>query len=308
MSKVIGPYQTPMEPHPILVQHARTIRFSHSDRTVFCFDAGGVARPAVLLVHGLGDEADTWRHVIPDLAQHYRVLAPDLPGFGRSEPLAGRYSLDALASTQLELLDAVGVSQAVIAGHSLGAMLCHLLALRHPERVVGLALISGGLCSLRRKVDLQSLLFLIPGVGEWLYNRLRQDPHAAYASLEPFYHDLGQLAPEERAFLFQRVNQRVWSDRQRRAFFSTLRSIAGTAGQFAALSSQVAGLAVPTVICWGEADRVNPVDNARALVQAQPAARLVTVPNAGHNLQQEAPQEVVKAIAALAAIAYPVTE
>ena len=67
----------------------------------------------------------------------------------------------------------------------------------------------------RQALNLNLLLFMIPGVGEWLYTRLRRDPQAAYDTLRPYYADLEGMAQADRDFLFQRVNERVWSDKQK---------------------------------------------------------------------------------------------
>ncbi len=93
------------------------------------------------------------------------------------------------------------------------------------------------------------------------------------------------------------MNERVWSDGQRRAFLSTLRNLARwLPGQQGDLPARLANFATPTVVLWGEADRINPPQNGRALLRLQPAARLITVPGAGHNIQQDNPQAVIEAI------------
>jgi pimeloyl-ACP methyl ester carboxylesterase len=293
-------YRGPMDPYPGLESMARQVYLARAALRLFYFEAGAATSPAILMVHGLGDEADTWRHLIAPLSQCHRALAPDLPGFGRSELLPGRYSLDAAELVLLELLDTLDIDRVLLVGHSLGAMLCHALCLHHRDRVTGLVLIGGGISPARRKVDLQSLLFVMPGVGEWIYNRFRRDPQAAYDSLRPFYHNLDGLPSDEREFLFRRVNQRVWSDRQRRAFFGTLRSMAGFERVMAAVKSQISAIDTSTVVLWGEHDQVNAVESGEALVAAQPSARLVIVPGAGHNVQQEAPQAVLEAVVGMA--------
>jgi pimeloyl-ACP methyl ester carboxylesterase len=120
---------------------------------------------------------------------------------------------------------------------------------------------------------------------------------AAYRSLEAFYGRLDQLPEVDRSFLFRRVNERVWSDGQRRAFLSTLRHLVRwVPGQQHDLASRLVSLQIPTLGVWGEADRVNSPENGRALVELQPMARLVVVPGAGHNVQQEKPDAVAQAI------------
>jgi pimeloyl-ACP methyl ester carboxylesterase len=161
-----------MKPWPALNDYGRTISLSESGVDLFLFDAGYPDRPVILLVHGLGDEADTWRHLIPFFAPSHRVLAPDLPGFGRSGKLRRRLSPPFLASVLLELLDALEISQALLVGNSLGGLLCQHIALSQPERASGLVLLSGSMVATRQSLNMTMLLFMIPGIGEWMYTRL----------------------------------------------------------------------------------------------------------------------------------------
>lgn len=290
------PYTGPMRPFPGLEPWARQVTLP-SGLTLHVYDTGGPEKPAVVLLHGLGDEADTWRHVLPLLEGDYRATAPDLPGFGRSDKPNRSLTVPFFAAAIRELLDRLAVPRAVLVGHSTGAIIAHHFALEHPEQVERLVLIGGSLVTVRQPVNLSLLLFLVPGLGERLYTRLRRDPHAAYQTLAPYYHQLDDLPKADRDFLFRRVNERVWSDGQRRGYFSTLRNLARwLPGQQKSLPARLDNWAIPTVVIWGEGDRVNPVENARALVEMMPSARLVIVPEAGHNVQQEKPEVVAAAI------------
>jgi pimeloyl-ACP methyl ester carboxylesterase len=298
-------YQAPMKPWPALEPYASQVRLPVSDLTLFCYDAGPEDAPPLLLVHGLGDEADTWRHLISPLSASYRVLAPDLPGFGRSDKPKRSYTLAFFQEVMSEFLAELGIESVTLAGHSLGAAIVHAMALASPvgeqRRVQRLVLLDGSLVTRSRPLDRGTLLFLVPGLGEWLYNRLRRDPEAAYESLGAYFGHLDRLPVEDREFLFQRVNERVWSDGQRRAFFSTLRHLArDVPRQQKELAARLAGLATPTLVIWGELDQLNPPENGRATVELQPEARFVLVSGAGHNVHQENPQAVLKAMGSLA--------
>lgn len=290
-------FQEPMQPFAGLEGWARQVTLPASGLRLFLYDTGEGAETPVVLLHGLGDEADTWRHVLPALAADHRVIAPDLPGFGRSGPPPGRDVLPFYLEMLLALLDAEAIPRAVLVGHSAGAMIAQAFALEHPARVERLVLVSGGLVSATKRVDPGLLLFMVPGLGEWIYTRLRRDPQAAYRTLEGYYHRLADLSQADRDFLYRRVNQRVWSDSQRRGFFALLRGLAGwLPAQQKRLAERLRGWSTPTTVIWGEDDRVTPVANARALAEMLPAARLVLIPSAGHNVQQEQPQAVVEAI------------
>ena len=193
---------------------------------------------------------------------HQRVIAPDLPGFGRSDPLP-RYAIPDIIHVLLDLLDTLNIPSATLVGSSLGGMLSHAIAIAYPDRVQGLVLIDGHLAANKQKLSLGSLLFMVPGIGEWLYNRYRKHPQAAYDSLRPFYANLDNLPAADREFLFQRVNERVWSDRQRRAYLATMRNTASwMIAQQRALKDNLKTLAVPTLVIFGEEDHIIPIENA----------------------------------------------
>jgi pimeloyl-ACP methyl ester carboxylesterase len=287
-------FQREMQPWPALAPYARKVQL-RSGLTLFAFEAGPGDAPPLVLIHGLGDEADTWRHVIAPLAERFHVVAPDLPGFGRSDKPRRTYSLAYLRDTIVELMDALGWQTAGLMGHSLGAVIAQVVALEHPARVRELILVSGSLTSRAQKLNPVILQMALPFLGEWTYDSLRRNPEAAAATLRAYYANYDTLPEAERQFLYQRVNERVWSDGQRRAFLSILRQLIFVqSGQQKKLEARLAQLATPTRAVWGEADAVNSVESGRALIAVQPGATLTVLPGVGHNVQQEAPEELVR--------------
>jgi pimeloyl-ACP methyl ester carboxylesterase len=91
--------------------------------------------PPLLLLHGWPQHWWCWRRIIPELSRSYRVLAPDLRGFGWSEAPRGGYAKDTFAQDILGLLDAEGLDRVRVIGHDWGGYTALLLALRHPERI-----------------------------------------------------------------------------------------------------------------------------------------------------------------------------
>lgn len=286
-----------MQSFPGLEGWSRQVQLPVSGINLHLYDTGGDLKTPVILLHGLGDEADTWRHVLPFIHTSYRAIAPDLPGFGRSEKLKRKYTIPFFVDTVIELLDALSISRVVLAGHSTGAIIAQAVAMKQPERVEKLILISGSLVSKENRFNPGLLFFLAPGLGEWLYKSLRKNPEAAYRTLEPYYNRLEDLPQVDREFLYQRVNERVWSDGQRRGFLSTLRSLAfWISSQQKDLPARLSRSKIPTTVIWGENDQINPVANAHALVEMLPSARLVIVDGGGHNIQQERAGVVVEEI------------
>ena len=287
----------PMASWPALGPYAKVFDSKELGR-LFYYDSGSPNARAIVLIHGLGDEADSWRHLFPLLAKGARVLALDLPGFGRSVP-ARRVSLGYCADAVLGLLAEEGIERATLVGSSLGAAVAQLAAMRDEERVAAMALVDGGIPGLEAARGAWRML--APGIGERSYLSLRGKADAAYASLAPYYADIAALGEEDRAFLRVRVEERVESDGQMRAYFSLLRSLALWAGIYKGLfTKSLAAFQGPVLAAWGEKDRVAPPSAADRLVGiAQHGTKLV-IAGAGHLPQQEKPEPLAEAIAELA--------
>lgn len=298
-----------MRPWKTLEPFARRISIG-GGRELFAFDsaAGSPAKaasasagqaagklPTLLLVHGLGDEADSWRGLFPLLSGEFRLIAPDLPGFGRS-PARGRVSVGSCADALAGLLDAEAPEGAVLVGSSLGAALAELVAGRRPGLVRGLVLVDGG-APMGTGSSKGLAGALLPGLGERRYRALRGKPEAAYRSLYPYYADLGALPEGDRAFLAGRVVERVESDSQMRAYFSLFRSfilsLAFRSGHFRRV---LAGFGGPVLLVWGGRDTIMPRATADLVASIAHNARIVDVEGAGHLVQQERPAVLAAAI------------
>lgn len=116
----------------------RERRLPVKGRTMRYF-VGGQGPPLVLL-HGLGGAATNWVELAPLLAPHFRLLIPDLPGHGASEPLAGVSGLQPFADRVVTVMEHEGASPAPVVGHSLGGLVVLRLALRRPEAVSAVVL------------------------------------------------------------------------------------------------------------------------------------------------------------------------
>ncbi len=100
----------------------------------------------LLLIHGMAGSSDTWAAVLPLLAEHFTVLAPDLPGHGQSDKAPGDYSLGSYASTLRDLMAVLDIERATIVGQSLGGGIAMQFAYQFPECCDRLVLVdSGGL-------------------------------------------------------------------------------------------------------------------------------------------------------------------
>jgi pimeloyl-ACP methyl ester carboxylesterase len=297
MSSEKAEYKQPMQPWPMLVDFCKQTKLPMNDLEIFYYEAGTLNQKCLLMLHGLGDEADTWRHVFLPLSTFFHVYALDLPGFGRSSKPDIDYTPQFFMGSIIEFLDIMEIKKTLIMGSSLGGILAHVLAVSHPDRVISLILVGGAVLQTEPMGDWRLRLMQMPLLGEWLYTRLRKDADAAFNSLGNVYHDLDSLPKVDRDFLFNRVNQRVWSNGQRRGYFSTLRNLRPWMKKLQInLPNQLKGLDIPTFVVRGEFDPLYSEINAKKVVAIQPKAKLAMVKNAGHLPHQENPSSFMQTI------------
>ncbi len=236
--------------------------------------------PALLLIHGIGDNSETWRDLIPELARGRTVIAPDLLGHGRSDKPRGDYSVAGYACGMRDLLTVLGVERATVVGHSLGGGVAMQFAYQFPERCERLVLVStGGVGS-----DLHPVLraATVPGSGHALSllasAPVRRVGWAVTRALRLLHTDIGRDADD-----LMRVFASLDVPTARQAFLRTLRSAVDGHGQaITMLDRCYLAAGMPSLIVWGEHDAAIPVEHARIAHEAMPGSRLEIFPDAGH--------------------------
>jgi pimeloyl-ACP methyl ester carboxylesterase len=244
-------------------------------------------RPVLLLVHGMAGSSATWRDVLPELAAHATVVAPDLPGHGDSDKPRQDYSLGAHANALRDLMVALGIERATIVGQSLGGGVAMQLAYQHPQRCERLVLVSSG--GLGPEVSWMLRALTLPG-AEYLMPLL----------FPSFVRDAGNVVGRGLARLGVRWPhaEQEWrayvslvEPGNRHSFVRTLRSVVDPAGQAVSAHDRLYLAAhVPTLIVWGRRDRIIPVSHAYAAHEALPASRLVIFEKSGHFPHNEEPE------------------
>lgn len=96
----------------------------------------------IILIHGLGSYIPAWKQTIPALSENYRVIAMDLPGFGKSSKEVNGYSIPFFAKTVADLQDSLGIEKATWAGHSMGSQIALRAALSYPDKISRLVLLA----------------------------------------------------------------------------------------------------------------------------------------------------------------------
>jgi pimeloyl-ACP methyl ester carboxylesterase len=259
----------------------------HGERVAYR-DAG--TGEALLLIHGMAGSSATWREVIPALSKKYRVLAPDLLGHGESTKPRGDYSLGAFAASLRDLLDELEIDRATIVGQSLGGGVAMQFTYQHRDYCRRLALISsGGLGP-----DLNWILRILSAPGAELVL-----PVVAQRAVLNVGNKLGSWLTS--AGIQSPRGSEMWSayssladPQTRQAFLRTLRSVVDYRGQaVSALGKIHVSHGLPTLLIWGEQDRIIPVAHGYAAHEAVPGSRLEVLADVGHFPHVEAPAAVV---------------
>lgn len=238
------------------------------------------AGPAVLLIHGITSSSRTWRTVMPALAEQYTVIAPDLLGHGRSAKPRGDYSLGAYASGLRDLLVALEVPRATVVGHSLGGGVAMQFAYQFPERVERLALVDSG--GLGAEVSLVLRAATLPGAEYVLPLMVSSPLRGATAALGSVLGRLGLRANADVQGMAEGFESFRDAD-ARRAFVHTARSVIDPAGQRVEATDRLYLAAhVPSLIVWGDKDRMIPVKHAYEAHDNMPNSRLEIFEGAGH--------------------------
>jgi pimeloyl-ACP methyl ester carboxylesterase len=250
------------------------------------------AGPVVVLVHGITSTSATWANVIPYLAEHGTVIAPDLLGHGESAKPRGDYSLGAYASGIRDLLVALGHDRATFVGHSLGGGVAMQLAYQFPERCERLVLVDSG--GLGREVN--GLLRVASLPGSELVLPLLVNGRVVGAGRR-VGRVLGRLGLRLRTDVGEVLHGHAsLSDGEARAaFIHTLRTIVDPMGQRVDASDRLyLAQGVPFLIVWGERDPIIPVAHGQAAHELVPGSRLEIFPGAGHFPHLDDPQRFVR--------------
>ncbi|CAN5502381.1 alpha/beta fold hydrolase [soil metagenome] len=258
----------------------RTVRI-HGHDVAYRMAGSG---PAVVLVHGVAGSCETWAGVMPALARHHTVVAPDLLGHGQSAKPRGDYSLGAYACGIRDLLAVLGVERATMVGHSLGGGVSMQLAYQFPELCERLVLVASG--GLGKEVTPLLRLLSMPG-AEYIFPLVASRPVGDLAE------NAGRLADRVAPSLGEacRIVARLADTRAQRAFLHTVRAVIDQAGQRVSARDRLyLASAIPTLLVWGDRDRIIPVDHAYAAHELMPGSRLVVVKGAGHFLPLERPE------------------
>jgi len=234
--------------------------------------------PAMVLLHGAGDQAGAWARIMEPLVADYRVLAPDLPGHWKSDPRQGPITIEQLLAGLEALMDARCAGEpAILVGNSMGAWISFLYAVEHPDRVVRLVAINGG------PVRDEN-----PGVN--VLPRTREEARATMKAL------LGPNTVLPPDFVLDDVVRQARVGPAARLAEGLAQ--AGPGLERFVLDGRLAEVRVPVELVWGDADELFTMSYAQRLLDGLPSARLHPVKDCGHVPQRECPDRLLKALTA----------
>ena len=256
------------------------------DQRIAYLDVG--AGPPVILIHGFGGSMWQWEHQQHALSQHFRVLTLDLPGAGLSDKPVIDYRPDQMLDFFVGFMDGVKIPQATLVGNSMGAGLAIGMALAHPSRVGKLVLIDGlpqhvmeklTSPSVRRALETSAPSWLV-SFGNWLFGGLMIE-----SVLREIVHDPALLTPA----VIERSNR----NRQRPGLIKPIMAVRENLPLWeSGFATRIDEITHPTLVIWGEEDRVFPLAVGEELHQTIKGSRFTRIPKAGHIPQWERPDLV----------------
>ena len=262
-------------PHlrPVRDVEAPSLQFRtiHGHRRAFRIAGSG---PALLLIHGVGDNSTSWEPVHAKLAQRFTVIAPDLLGHGESDKPRADYSLAAFANGMRDLLAVLGIDRVTVVGHSFGGGVAMQFAYQYPQLVERVVLVGAG--GVDQDVSFALRMAAMPMGSEAL--AMLRLPGAM-----PVCELVGRAVRNHAGFHQVRARRRRHREAARglrdpaalSAFARTLRSVVDGRGQFVTmLDRSYLMQSVPVQLIWGEDDLIIPVDHAHTAHAAMPGSRM----------------------------------
>jgi pimeloyl-ACP methyl ester carboxylesterase len=226
----------------------------------------GKGEPLVV-IHGGGGDARTWRDNIVELSEKYTVYAPDLPGYGGSQPLDGNYYIPELSNFIGSFASNLGLEKFYLVGHSLGGGVALDYALKSPQKIKKLVLVSS-LC-LGREIAFWVRLLSMRAL-------LRSFGALTIAVLKSVKWLAEHLNPAEFIMPLSPASMTVGGN------ITTLRQ------QSIVLEDRLAEVAVPTLLVWGAKDPIVPVRHAYQAAKFIPDCQVKVFENRGHNVHRDA--------------------
>lgn len=303
---LIGPFLVPVsvmggaDAHTLADADSRFVEVPlGSDSIEVHYKEAGAGEPTLMLLHGFGASVFSWREVMAPLAENHRVIAFDRPAFGLTErPLRGEwgtaaewsrgipYGVEAQADLTIALMDELDIEQAVLVGNSAGGAVSIITALKHPERVKALILISPAVYSGGPNETARWLLQTpqMQHIGPLIARRIQE-----------WGIDFARSAWHNPALITDEIWQGYTAPLQIKNWDRALWELT-TASRANRLDERLNELTLPILVITGDDDRIVPTAQSEQLAQELPNARLAVIPACGHVAHEECPAPTLEAI------------
>lgn len=240
---------------------------------IYYYDIG--SGPHLVLVHGLGGDADQWAYCFEALSAKHRVVALDLLGFGRSDKPSITYRIGGFVEVLDGFLHGLGIERASLLGHSLGGWIVAAFALQFPDRVDKLVLndacgVDSGAIKLPVDLNISTHAHMREMLESMFYNKTMVTD--ALVDLAYSLHLERDDGPTIRSILetFSRPDEK--------------------------LDHSISALRTPTLLLWGEQDALTPLSLARSFERFILGSRLEVIPDCGHFPALEKPAEFTQRV------------
>jgi 2-hydroxy-6-oxonona-2,4-dienedioate hydrolase len=244
------------------------------------FEAG--SGEDLILIHGAGflSGGHSWLSVMPALAEHFHVYAPDCLGFGPGDHLQQPYSFSYLVDHIREFQDTLGIKSSHVVGHSMGGWIGVLLAYESPHRIHRLVNVAGGGTQTR---TLPSMFFRTPPGEEEIRAKLAHflDPGAQPLGSEVVAERISASTDQAKIAAFRRFMDHL-TNPETRLRYNTIR--------------RLPHITAPMLVLWGAQDEVNALEAGRQTHALVPGSQLKVLDGVGHYVAQEAPSEFIETV------------
>lgn len=231
--------------------------------------------PDVILIHGLGSQAERWASVMPSLARDYHVVAPDLIGFGYSDKPQADYSPDFFVRFVFDLLGSLGIKETILIGSSLGGQIvAESAASRYKDAIKKIVLISptGTMHVSNPTLDAYVMAALYPK-----HDLIRN----AYQMMGGRRKDVDEQTIERFHEAMSRPNAKM-------AFLSTVMGFK----HCPVITPRLQSISAPSLLVWGRDDSMIPIDFAEGYVDNLKDCRFVVLDGCGHRPHVEDPEKL----------------
>jgi 3-oxoadipate enol-lactonase len=242
----------------------------------------------IILIHGLFLDHTAFDEQIKAFESRYRIIAIDIHGHGASSELDRSMSLDELAEDYFDLVQQLGIQQAIWGGVSLGGMTSLRIAIRHPEAVLGLLLLNTNADKGAEK-KVPSLAGLnAPLTMRWLWHTRFLKNKVLEAGL------FGRTTLETKPDL-----QRIWVEKMRSISSKSMKNMVEAVLGASSILEQLSSISVPTIIAGGAEDTALPMSASRDIHGKIGNSILVEIPQCGHSSSIEQPEQVTELLGQL---------